>query len=190
MSDAMKRYYERRVVGQQRWISELKDACADVSSSEEYRSNTGGITGDSGISVTEVPFYDIELVGVPALGYLGSQTFFGNTDSDDDNFDRLVGFDQDDEDPNSNNPKVIICGGKGGVGKTTTSSSLAIAMASAGHDVAVVSTDPAHSLGDALDMNLQGGSLVDVPLFGVPYWTRHPPATRCACSPRHPSWRT
>lgn len=41
-------------------------------------------------------------------------------------------------------------------------------MAMGGHNVAIVSTDPAHSLGDALDMNLQGGSLVDVPLFGVP----------------------
>ena len=163
VSEAMKRYYNRRVEGQQRWISELKDACADVSSSEEYQSNTGGLNDDnSGITVTSVPFYDMELVGVPALGYLGSQTFGEN------NFERLVGFDQDDTNPESNNPKIVICGGKGGVGKTTTSSSLAIAMASAGHDVAVVSTDPAHSLGDALDMNLQGGSLIDVPLFGVP----------------------
>jgi len=163
VSEAMKRYYNRRVEGQQRWISELKDACADVSTSEEYQSNTGGLNDDnSGITVTSVPFYDMELVGVPALGYLGSQTFGEN------NFERLVGFDQDDTNPETNNPKIVICGGKGGVGKTTTSSSLAIAMASAGHDVAVVSTDPAHSLGDALDMNLQGGSLIDVPLFGVP----------------------
>ncbi|KAL7538931.1 hypothetical protein ACHAXR_008900 [Thalassiosira sp. AJA248-18] len=162
VSEAMKRYYDRRVDGQQRWISELKDACADVSNSEEYQSNTGGVGDDSGITVKEVPFYDIELVGVPALGYLGSQTFGSEK------FERLVGFDQDDVDPESNNPKIVICGGKGGVGKTTTSSSLGIAMASAGHDVALVSTDPAHSLGDALDMNLQGGSLVDVPLFGVP----------------------
>ena len=77
-------------------------------------------------------------------------------------------FDEQDRDAESNNPKLVICGGKGGVGKTTTSSSLAIAMASAGHNVAVVSTDPAHSLGDALDMNLQGGTLTDVPLYGVP----------------------
>jgi arsenite-transporting ATPase len=41
-------------------------------------------------------------------------------------------------------------------------------MAKGGHNVAIVSTDPAHSLGDALDMNLQGGSLTDVPLYGVP----------------------
>ena len=163
VSEAMERYYNRRVEGQQRWISELKDACDDVSSSEEYKSNTGeDDDGNVGISVTEVPFYDMELVGVPALGYLGSQTFSAN------NFDRLVGFDTDDLNPDVHNPKVVICGGKGGVGKTTTSSSLAIAMASCGHDVALVSTDPAHSLGDALDMNLQGGSLIDVPLFGVP----------------------
>ena len=102
----------------------------------------------------------MELVGVPALGYLGSQTFGSN-------FETLMGFDQENS-MESNNPKVVICGGKGGVGKTTTSSSLAIAMASAGHNVAVVSTDPAHSLGDALDMDLGGGSLVEVPLYGVP----------------------
>jgi len=55
---------------------------------------------------------------------------------------------------------------KGGVGKTTTSASLAIAMANAGHKVALVSTDPAHSVGDAIQMDLTGGKLIDVPLFG------------------------
>lgn len=50
----------------------------------------------------------------------------------------------------------------------TTSSSLAIAMAGKGHKVALISTDPAHSLGDALDMDLRGGELIDVPLIGVP----------------------
>ena len=162
VSEAMVRYYERRVSGQQRWITELRDACAGVSSSDEYRSNSAGPNDNSDITVEEVPFYDIELVGAPALGYLGSQTF-GN-----DKYERLIGFDSDDLDENVNNPKVVICGGKGGVGKTTTSSSLAIAMASAGHNVALVSTDPAHSVGDALDMNLQGGSMVEVPLYGVP----------------------
>jgi len=171
VSEAMVRYYNRRVDGQQRWISELKDACCDVSSSDEYKSNTGGVQEDSGsgIEVTTVPFYDMELVGVPALGYLASQTFSSSTSNEKNNFDRLIGFDKDDLDStNTNNPKVVICGGKGGVGKTTTSSSLALGMASSGHDVALVSTDPAHSLGDALDMNLKGGSLIDVPLFGIP----------------------
>ncbi len=57
----------------------------------------------------------------------------------------------------------------GGVGKTTTSSSLAVTMAAAGRNVALVSTDPAHSLGDVFDLNFSGGNLVDVPLIGVPY---------------------
>eukprot|EP00986_Skeletonema_menzelii_P014228 scaffold9132_cov140-Skeletonema_menzelii.AAC.5 len=160
-SESMKRYYDRRVAGQQRWISELRDACADVSQTEEYRENTGGSNDSNDIVVKEVPFYDVELVGAPALGFIGSMTF-----GSDERFQRLVGF--DDNDVESSNPKMIICGGKGGVGKTTTSSSLAVTMASAGHKVAVVSTDPAHSLGDALDVDLRGGSLVDIPLYGVP----------------------
>jgi arsenite-transporting ATPase len=160
-SESMKRYYDRRVAGQQRWISELKDACADVSKSEEYKENAGDSNDNSDIVVKEVPFYDVELVGAPALGFIGSITF-----GSDDRFQRLIGF--NDDDAKSNNPKVVICGGKGGVGKTTTSSSLAVTMASAGHKVALVSTDPAHSLGDALDVDLRGGSLVDIPLYGVP----------------------
>ena len=50
----------------------------------------------------------------------------------------------------------------------TTSSSLAVSMAAQGHKVALISTDPAHSLGDAIDMDLRGGNLVDCPLIGVP----------------------
>lgn len=159
--ESIKRYYDRRVSGQQRWISELREACADVSRSEEYKANIGGRNDINEIVVKEVPFYDVELVGAPALGFLGSVTF-----GIDERFTRLIGF--DDDDAESINPKVIICGGKGGVGKTTTSSSLAVSMASYGHKVALVSTDPAHSLGDALDVDLRGGSLVDIPLYGVP----------------------
>jgi arsenite-transporting ATPase len=172
----MRRYYNRRVSGQQRWITELREACQEVSSSVEYQENdttttTGGAVNN--IVVTEVPFYDMELVGVPALGYLGSQTFFATSNLPDDEgtgFERLIKLDKDDDITDKRkNPRVVICGGKGGVGKTTTSTSLAIALSIAGHNVALVSTDPAHSLGDALDMNLSnGGSLVDVPLYGIP----------------------
>ena len=44
--------------------------------------------------------------------------------------------------------------GKGGVGKTTCAAAAAVAAAERGRRVAVVSTDPAHSLGDALGRRL------------------------------------
>jgi arsenite/tail-anchored protein-transporting ATPase len=45
--------------------------------------------------------------------------------------------------------RVIFVGGKGGVGKTTTALALSLVAAGRGKRCLVVSTDPAHSLGDA-----------------------------------------
>jgi arsenite-transporting ATPase len=50
--------------------------------------------------------------------------------------------------------RFIFFGGKGGVGKTTCAAAHAVAAASRGARVLVVSTDPAHSLGDALGVRL------------------------------------
>jgi arsenite-transporting ATPase len=62
-------------------------------------------------------------------------------------------------------PAYRFFGGKGGVGKTTCAAAAALAAAEAGHRVLLVSTDPAHSLGDALDRRL-GPRPVPIPLGG------------------------
>ncbi len=48
--------------------------------------------------------------------------------------------------------RVCVCGGSGGVGKTTTSAAIALGMAAAGAKVAVVTIDPAKRLANALGL--------------------------------------
>ncbi|MFC6090409.1 ArsA family ATPase [Saccharothrix lopnurensis] len=52
--------------------------------------------------------------------------------------------------------RLLLFTGKGGVGKTTLAAATAAALAAGGRKTLVVSTDPAHSLGDALGVPLSG----------------------------------
>ena len=50
--------------------------------------------------------------------------------------------------------RIVFVGGKGGVGKTTTAAALGLLAAERERTCLVVSTDPAHSLGDAFDREI------------------------------------
>ncbi len=50
--------------------------------------------------------------------------------------------------------RIILFTGKGGVGKTTVAASTALKAAKEGKKTLIISTDPAHSLSDALDIQL------------------------------------
>ncbi|MGW5153177.1 arsenical pump-driving ATPase [Rhodococcus koreensis] len=51
---------------------------------------------------------------------------------------------------------LIMCMGKGGVGKTTLAAAIAVALARRGHQVHLTTTDPAAHLTDTLDGDLDG----------------------------------
>lgn len=52
--------------------------------------------------------------------------------------------------------RIVLFTGKGGVGKTTLASATALRIAAGGRKTLIMSTDPAHSLGDAFGADLSG----------------------------------
>ena len=63
--------------------------------------------------------------------------------------------------------RIVICGGSGGVGKTTISAAIAMGAAAAGRKVAVVTIDPARRLANSLGLDELGNepAPVDPALF-------------------------
>src|SRR3979490_3311940 len=57
--------------------------------------------------------------------------------------------------------RVILFTGKGGVGKTSVAAATAVQCARAGYRTVIMSTDPAHSLGDSFDVEL-GSSITQI----------------------------
>ncbi|GGN53301.1 ArsA family ATPase [Oceanobacillus indicireducens] len=52
--------------------------------------------------------------------------------------------------------KILFIGGKGGVGKSTSASAIAWKLAAAGKKTLLISTDPAHNLGDIFSVKIGG----------------------------------
>ncbi|MGJ9458618.1 ArsA family ATPase [Oceanobacillus sp. CF4.6] len=52
--------------------------------------------------------------------------------------------------------KILFIGGKGGVGKSTTAAAIAWKSAQTGLKTLLISTDPAHNIGDIFDQNIGG----------------------------------
>jgi len=98
------------------------------------------------LSRIEAPYLDMEVKGVPALQYFG----------------QMVWSDMASRVASEPGPKYFMLGGKGGVGKTSSSASLGLRLASEGRKTLVVSTDPAHSLSDSLAQDVGGGRPVPV----------------------------
>lgn len=57
--------------------------------------------------------------------------------------------------------RILLYTGKGGVGKTSISAATAVRCAELGYRTAVLSTDPAHSLGDSFDVHI-GSKLTEL----------------------------
>ena len=57
--------------------------------------------------------------------------------------------------------RVLLFTGKGGVGKTTVAAATAVRAAGAGNRTLIMSTDPAHSLGDSFDLEIGEHALLE-----------------------------
>jgi arsenite-transporting ATPase len=59
--------------------------------------------------------------------------------------------------------RIILCSGKGGVGKTSVAAATALRCADIGHRTLIMSTDAAHSLSDSFDLPIGGEPRLIVP---------------------------
>lgn len=115
-----------------------------------------GASALADLKLTRVPFFAMELRGVPALQFYAGNLLGGAGPAAEPAAEPWKDLVEDARD------RFILVGGKGGVGKTTTASALAVGFAQAGLNTLIVSTDPAHSLGDSLEVDLSAGEVVRV----------------------------
>jgi len=151
-------YVKRLTTGQEAQIQRIRDSEALGS-----------------LHLTQVPRFDTEVRGVYGLRALSTVAYPDDQLGDrwGDLFDATVssgsnpeeepaapsGLDDVEADASGLGAaaRFVFVGGKGGVGKTSCAAAMGVKLADAGIRTLVLSTDPAHSLGDALTMDLSGG---------------------------------
>lgn len=145
---------ERKHVVMDRYLKQVrKGQTAQISFAVER------IADQFGLAVTLVPRFDTEVRGVYGLNALSKIAF---KEARHKRYGAL--FEQDVMVVNGKESQFIFVGGKGGVGKTSISASLGVELANRGFKTLVLSTDPAHSLSDALKVSLEGGNPVPIEL--------------------------
>lgn len=123
---------------------------------------TEQVADEFGLAVTLVPRFDTEVRGVYALEALANIAFKENRKA---SYGTL--FDDQARVSNGAKSQFVFVGGKGGVGKTSVGASLGVKLALEGFKTLVLSTDPAHSLADSLQVSLDGGAPVPLDIPGA-----------------------
>ncbi|AND42896.1 MAG: arsenical pump-driving ATPase [Bacillota bacterium] len=99
------------------------------------------------VATYSLPFVSYSLTGIKNLRYLFKQFILPQTElAMEQNLISLPGLSEVIEDFSSTNTRVIFTMGKGGVGKTTMASAIAVGLAEKGHKVHLTTTDPAAHL--------------------------------------------
>ncbi|MDM5310658.1 arsenical pump-driving ATPase [Peribacillus frigoritolerans] len=99
------------------------------------------------VAVYSLPFVSFSLTGIDNLRYLFKQyTIPSKMMTYDDETANLPRLNEMITDFSSNNTKLIFTMGKGGVGKTTIASAIAVGLVEKGHCVHLTTTDPAGHL--------------------------------------------
>src|SRR5699024_10364070 len=107
------------------------------------------------VATFSLPFVSYSLTGVDNLRYLFSS--YTITEFEDDNQEQetihLPSLNKVIDDFSSKNIRVIFTMGKGGVGKTTIASAIAVGLSEKGHRVHLTTTDPAAHLAYTFDVS-------------------------------------
>ncbi|GJQ13287.1 hypothetical protein GpartN1_g5078.t1 [Galdieria partita] len=142
-ADTKAAYWHSLMKGQQRILSRIKETVTDK-------------------PIIQIPYLGAEVEGLKGVHQLSKYLDDNLNRTENKVFDewlvKMNNLNRRDDDVSlsvESKSQYIFVGGKGGVGKTSISTALSVCM-SKERRVLIISTDPAHSLGDALETKLSG----------------------------------